>query len=218
MKINLLTVTWLTACCDLILGFRQHHFQNPSSSNTEFQLKSIVQFGYHKTPSKSLKLTGKSTNSILSILDLEDSSEEEYGTQNLDKFHIDEDAIWSEDSAYSTFANDLKIPRKDPGKDLVYRRAVLNLAKMAGHAYKPQPKKPWKDLDPGWNVNASFGWDEDRIRGYVFGNTENTKLIVAIKGTTFNFLGFSKSFIGGMFSPIGRNDRTMVIFVHIHYI
>ena len=89
---------------------------------------------------------------------MEIEEEEDFETySDLPKFQVDEDLIWSEHDTFKKFSTDYieeksSIPKKDPKPELKYRRAVLNLAKMAGHAYKPQPKKPWKDLDPGWNV------------------------------------------------------------------
>ncbi|KAI8149122.1 Alpha/Beta hydrolase protein [Fennellomyces sp. T-0311] len=44
--------------------------------------------------------------------------------------------------------------------------------------------KDWYQLGPPWNVNSSFGWDSDGIRGHVFGNEDDSLLIISIKGTS----------------------------------
>lgn len=68
------------------------------------------------------------------------------------------------------------------------KRVILTMAKMAGHAYNPLPTTPWKDLDPKWHVNSTFGWKKKSVRGYVFSDEGNNNIVISFKGTTFSFL------------------------------
>lgn len=43
----------------------------------------------------------------------------------------------------------LEVPSNDP---LKARHTIVNLARMAHHAYKQLPSSPWRDMDPGWHV------------------------------------------------------------------
>ncbi|KAJ9071365.1 putative lipase atg15 [Entomophthora muscae] len=77
----------------------------------------------------------------------------------------------------------------DPSKEpLGARHTVLNLARMANHAYKRLPSSPWRDMDPGWHVNSTFGWEGTSVRGYVFADAAGENLVIAYKGTTFSIV------------------------------
>lgn len=84
---------------------------------------------------------------------------------------------------------------------------LATLAKMANNAYSTPRDGSWYDLKnhtingkTPWNLSASFGWEEDGIRGHVFASSDDAKnIIIAIKGTS----GFS----GGIGAPTGRNDK-----------
>lgn len=49
--------------------------------------------------------------------------------------------------------------------------------------------------------NSTFGWESDGLRGHVFGNTDNSLLIIGFKGTT-----------AGVFNgePTGEKDKLNV--------
>ncbi|KAI0216731.1 putative lipase atg15, partial [Massospora cicadina] len=78
---------------------------------------------------------------------------------------------------------------KEPNDDVLkLRKTIFNLAKMAEHAYDTLPSSPWVDLDPGWHVNSSFGWNGKSVRGYVFSDEDNANLVISFKGTSLSFL------------------------------
>ncbi|KAI9243916.1 Alpha/Beta hydrolase protein [Phascolomyces articulosus] len=71
--------------------------------------------------------------------------------------------------------------------DVSHRPSILALAMMTNNAYtsvNQSDSKDWYPLGPPWNVNSSFGWSEDGIRGHVFGNEDDSLLIISIKGTS----------------------------------
>ncbi|EGN95505.1 Lipase, required for intravacuolar lysis of autophagic bodies [Serpula lacrymans var. lacrymans S7.3] len=74
------------------------------------------------------------------------------------------------------------------GPDIEDRHTLVQLARMAGDAYQLPGRKNWYDIDPSWNINASFpfGWedDEDGFRGFVFRSHDNDTIVLSIKGTT----------------------------------
>jgi lipase ATG15 len=77
---------------------------------------------------------------------------------------------------------------------------------MTGNAYGLPGGKRWYDLDPAWNTVRSvsimpfapsqsfpaqsfpFGWEDaaDGFRGHVFLSSDNSTVILSIKGTTLN--------------------------------
>ncbi|CAO3599825.1 unnamed protein product [Absidia cylindrospora] len=71
----------------------------------------------------------------------------------------------------------------DLSPDVTNCETVLNLAKMSYDSY---------------TVNDTFGWDADGLRGHVFGNADDSLLVIAIKGTTAGL------FTGG---PTGDKDK-----------
>ncbi|KAG9318547.1 alpha beta-hydrolase [Chiua virens] len=74
------------------------------------------------------------------------------------------------------------------GPDVTDRHTLAQLARMAANAYQLPWKDNWYELDPSWNINASFpfGWedDEDGFRGFVFRARDNATIVLSIKGTT----------------------------------
>ncbi|KAF8589794.1 alpha/beta-hydrolase [Ramaria rubella] len=78
------------------------------------------------------------------------------------------------------------------GPDVTSRETLLTLAKMTSNAYAGDPSySEWYDLDGGWNGSYPFGWEEDAdgFRGHVFTNTDNTTVIISIKGTSPSLIG-----------------------------
>ncbi|KAI8393286.1 Alpha/Beta hydrolase protein [Radiomyces spectabilis] len=72
---------------------------------------------------------------------------------------------------------------------------------MTYNAYNPVGggvNHDWYELEPPWKVNSSFGWHADGIRGHVFGNADNSLLVISIKGTSAGL------FTGG---PTGEKDK-----------
>jgi len=74
-----------------------------------------------------------------------------------------------------------------PGPNVTDRETLHTLAMMTSNAYYQDPeKKGWYDLGPEWNSTYPFGWepDQDGFRGHVFVSTDNSTVIVSIKGTS----------------------------------
>ncbi|KAK0228747.1 alpha beta-hydrolase [Armillaria fumosa] len=63
---------------------------------------------------------------------------------------------------------------------------LAQLARMSGNAYALPGKKNWYDLDGSWNTSFPFGWEDpaDGFRGHVFISSDNSTIILSIKGTT----------------------------------
>ena len=79
---------------------------------------------------------------------------------------------------------------------------ILTLAKIASNAYIRIPDtEDWYDLGKHWNESTHFGWEENGLRGHVFANSDNSTVIVAMKGT-------SPPFVGG--SDTSTNDKINV--------
>ncbi|KAI8098481.1 alpha/beta-hydrolase [Halteromyces radiatus] len=82
--------------------------------------------------------------------------------------------------------------------DVTDHATVLSMAKMSYDAYSVVGGSDWYDLDNQWVVNDTFGWNEDGLKGHVFGNTDNSLMVIVIKGTT-----------AGLFTndPTGEKDK-----------
>lgn len=88
-----------------------------------------------------------------------------------------------------------------PVPDISHRPTVLALAIMTNNAYTSVNESngpDWYELGPPWDVNSTFGWDSDGIRGHVFANTDDSLLIISFKGTSAGL------FTGG---PTGDKDK-----------
>ncbi|KAI8369575.1 Alpha/Beta hydrolase protein [Radiomyces spectabilis] len=55
---------------------------------------------------------------------------------------------------------------------------------MTNNAYSETNETDWYDIGAPWQVNASFGWESDGIRGHVFSNEDHTLMVISIKGTS----------------------------------
>jgi len=71
------------------------------------------------------------------------------------------------------------------------RETLLTLAKMTSNAYNEPSDKDWYDLGQDWNSTFSYGWepDADGFRGHIFVSTDNSTVVVSIKGTSVPILG-----------------------------
>ncbi len=67
------------------------------------------------------------------------------------------------------------------------RETLLTLAKMASQAYE-NTTDSWVPGYGGFNLSESFGWIEDGIRGHLFASVDNSTVVVALKGTSAQFL------------------------------
>ncbi|KAF8921079.1 alpha/beta-hydrolase [Mucidula mucida] len=63
---------------------------------------------------------------------------------------------------------------------------LSQLARMSANAYALPGQKNWYDLDVSWNTSFPYGWEDakDGFRGHVFISSDNSTVVLAIKGTT----------------------------------
>ncbi|KAG6820848.1 hypothetical protein H0H93_010675 [Arthromyces matolae] len=75
-----------------------------------------------------------------------------------------------------------------PGPDVEDRHTLSQLARMSGNAYALPGRSNWYDVDMAWNMSFPFGWEDkaDGFRGHVFLSSDNSTIVLAIKGTTLN--------------------------------
>ncbi|KIK59782.1 hypothetical protein GYMLUDRAFT_201286 [Collybiopsis luxurians FD-317 M1] len=57
---------------------------------------------------------------------------------------------------------------------------------MSGNAYALPGRKNWYEMDPAWNISFPFGYEDpqDGFRGHVFLSSDNSTIVLSIKGTT----------------------------------
>ncbi|KAI8988865.1 Alpha/Beta hydrolase protein [Pilobolus umbonatus] len=104
---------------------------------------------------------------------------------------------WSDMSLYNEYTQLSPVPYPIP--DVKDHPTVLTFAQMTYNAYLEIGKENgWHDMGEKWKVNSSFGWDSDGLRGHVFGNVDDSLLIISYKGTS-----------AGLFSsePTGEKDK-----------
>ncbi|KAF8163610.1 Alpha/Beta hydrolase protein [Crassisporium funariophilum] len=71
------------------------------------------------------------------------------------------------------------------GPDVEDIHTLAQLARMSGNAYALPGQKRWYDVDHAWNTSFPFGWeDSDGFRGHVFLSSDNSTIVLSIKGTT----------------------------------
>ena len=86
------------------------------------------------------------------------------------------------------------------GPDIEDRHTLVQLARMAGDAYSLPGSSNWYDVDDVWNTvrvspqpshtaqrfqSFPLGWQgSDGFRGHVFLSSDNSTVVLAIKGTT----------------------------------
>ncbi|KAF8589730.1 alpha/beta-hydrolase [Ramaria rubella] len=90
------------------------------------------------------------------------------------------------------------------GPDVTNRQTLLHLAKMTNNAYAYPDNgddRTWYDLGHDWNISFPFGWeeDEDGFRGHVFTTSDESTVVISIKGTSAGLFG------GG--GPTAKKDR-----------
>ncbi|KAK2466695.1 hypothetical protein APHAL10511_000953 [Amanita phalloides] len=69
--------------------------------------------------------------------------------------------------------------------DVGHRHTLVQLARMAGNAYALPGHWNWYDVDEAWNRSFPVGWDgSDGFRGHVFVSSDNSTVVLSIKGTT----------------------------------
>jgi lipase ATG15 len=71
------------------------------------------------------------------------------------------------------------------GPNVTDRETVLSFARMASDAYVIDPDTgEWEDVGGGFNYTEDFGWETDGLRGHIFADTENSTVVIGLKGTS----------------------------------
>ncbi|KAG9002703.1 putative lipase atg15 [Tulasnella sp. JGI-2019a] len=89
-----------------------------------------------------------------------------------------------------------------PGPDIEHRETLRELAKMTNNAYVEPGDASWYNLTDEWrNETTPFGWepDADGFRGHIFVSSDNSTVVLSIKGTSGAFIG------GG--GPTAKKDK-----------
>lgn len=72
-----------------------------------------------------------------------------------------------------------------PGPNITDKETVLSFARMASNAYILEPNTgEWEDVGGGFNYTEDFGWESDGLRGHIFADTENSTVVIGLKGTS----------------------------------
>ncbi|KAF7363580.1 putative lipase ATG15 [Mycena sanguinolenta] len=82
-------------------------------------------------------------------------------------------------------------PQEVLGPDIEDRHTLAQLSRMAGNAYARPGQKNWYEVDEAWNISFPFGWEdpENGFRGHLFLSSDNSTVILSIKGTTLPLQG-----------------------------
>jgi lipase ATG15 len=85
----------------------------------------------------------------------------------------------------------VQLPEEDwtideiPGPNVTDRETVLSFARMASNAYILEPNTgEWEDVGGGFNYTEDFGWESEGLRGHIFADTENSTIVIGLKGTS----------------------------------
>ncbi|KAF8809034.1 alpha/beta-hydrolase [Phlegmacium glaucopus] len=71
------------------------------------------------------------------------------------------------------------------GPDIEDLHTLAQLARMSANAYASPDRKSWFDIDDAWKYSFPFGWQgSDGFRGHVFLSSDNSTIVLSIKGTT----------------------------------
>ncbi|KAL0568985.1 putative lipase atg15 [Marasmius crinis-equi] len=83
-------------------------------------------------------------------------------------------------------------PIQVQGPDVQNRKVLQLLANMTANAYAlPAAGKRWYEIGSNWNGSYPYGWepDADGFRGHVFVSTDESTVVISIKGTTVPWIG-----------------------------
>ncbi|KAJ7343328.1 alpha/beta-hydrolase [Mycena albidolilacea] len=78
------------------------------------------------------------------------------------------------------------------GPDIEDLHTLAQLSRMAGNAYAQPGAKNWYQVDGAWNISFPFGWQDtenDGFRGHLFLSSDNSTVVLSIKGTTLPLQG-----------------------------
>lgn len=69
--------------------------------------------------------------------------------------------------------------------DITDKGTVLSLAYMAADAYvEGEDRADWLDVGEPFNKSADFGWQTDGLRGHIWADSDNSTIILGLKGTS----------------------------------
>ncbi|KAH8732195.1 Alpha/Beta hydrolase protein [Phaeosphaeriaceae sp. PMI808] len=72
-----------------------------------------------------------------------------------------------------------------PGPNVTDKETVMSFARMASNSYILEPNTgEWEDVGGGFNYTEDFGWESDGLRGHIFADTENSTIVIGLKGTS----------------------------------
>jgi lipase ATG15 len=71
------------------------------------------------------------------------------------------------------------------GPNITDKETVISFARMASNAYILEPHTgEWEDVGNGYNYTEDFGWESDGLRGHIFADTQNSTIVIGLKGTS----------------------------------
>ncbi|KAE9979202.1 hypothetical protein EG328_001038 [Venturia inaequalis] len=71
------------------------------------------------------------------------------------------------------------------GPNVTDKETVLSMARVAANAYVTgRDNSEWLDVGGGFNYTEDFGWENDGLRGHIFADTENSTIVIGLKGTS----------------------------------
>ncbi|TIB65665.1 hypothetical protein E3P78_00535 [Wallemia ichthyophaga] len=90
---------------------------------------------------------------------------------------------------------DVKVP------NVTDRQTLLTMARLAQNAYVTPSDESWIPPPSPLTTVESFGWrnSDDGLRGHIFASSDNSSVVVSIKGTSAGLIG------GG--GPSAKNDK-----------
>ncbi|KAF2000038.1 autophagy related lipase Atg15 [Amniculicola lignicola CBS 123094] len=72
-----------------------------------------------------------------------------------------------------------------PGPNITDKDTVLSFARMASNAYILEPHTgEWEEVGGRFNYTEDFGWETDGLRGHIFADTDNSTIVIGLKGTS----------------------------------
>ncbi|TID25276.1 autophagy related lipase-like protein Atg15 [Venturia nashicola] len=71
------------------------------------------------------------------------------------------------------------------GPNVTDKETILSMARVAANAYVTgRDNSEWLDVGGGFNYTEDFGWENDGLRGHIFADTENSTIVIGLKGTS----------------------------------
>ncbi|KAF9532216.1 Alpha/Beta hydrolase protein [Crepidotus variabilis] len=156
------------------------------SSQQELSLADSVPFedsDIHFTPSSTFALAQPRLSSSSNRLTLGTRQTTVYRPRSLDVLH--KVRLRSLQHSQSESERPLWDKLVVEGPDVEDLHTLAQLARMSGNAYALPGQSNWYDVDGSWNRSFPYGWEEsDGFRGHVFMSSDNSTIVLSIKGTT----------------------------------